>query len=162
MSVVQDYYRPDARNGYACGFILLSYMMTPINLRQPERPDVRPGAEGLHEYSHTAAWCCTPRACPTNGTSITLIRAARRARSSRRTRHVPVEGQRREARAAARDKAAEMMSASARGKVHIGLSMGVYAMGSCRMGQDSKTSVVNEFARRTTSAISTSATRACS
>jgi choline dehydrogenase-like flavoprotein len=28
--MVQDYYRPDSRNGYARGFILLSYMMTPI------------------------------------------------------------------------------------------------------------------------------------
>jgi hypothetical protein len=55
--MVQDYYRPDARNGYARGFILLSYMMTPITFGNlsglmfgQELKDF------LHEYAHTAAW----------------------------------------------------------------------------------------------------------
>ena len=47
--------------------------------------------------------------------------------------------------AAARDKAEEMMAASGARRVHIGLNYGAHAMGSCRMGRDPKTSVVNEF-----------------
>jgi choline dehydrogenase-like flavoprotein len=37
------------------------------------------------------------------------------------------------------------MSASGARKVRIGLNYGAHAMGSCRMGRDAKTSVVNEF-----------------
>ena len=49
--------------------------------------------------------------------------------------------------AAARDTAAEMMSASGARKVRIGLNYGAHAMGSCRMGKDPATSVVDEFGR---------------
>ncbi|HEY7120145.1 MAG TPA: GMC family oxidoreductase, partial [Tepidisphaeraceae bacterium] len=47
--------------------------------------------------------------------------------------------------AAARDKAAEMMRASGAREVRIGLNYGAHAMGTCRMGRDPGTSVVNEF-----------------
>ena len=47
--------------------------------------------------------------------------------------------------AAARDKAAEMMAASGARKVRIGLNYGAHAMGSCRMGDEAETSVVNQF-----------------
>jgi choline dehydrogenase-like flavoprotein len=47
--------------------------------------------------------------------------------------------------AAARDKAADMMSASGARQVRVGLNYGAHAMGTCRMGADPKTSVVNEF-----------------
>jgi choline dehydrogenase-like flavoprotein len=46
--------------------------------------------------------------------------------------------------AAARDKAAEMMSASGARIVRVGLNYGAHAMGSCRMGHDPATSVVND------------------
>ena len=45
----------------------------------------------------------------------------------------------------ARDKAVEMMHASGARKVRVGLNYGAHAMGTCRMGHDPKTSVVNEF-----------------
>ena len=55
--MVQDYYRPDSRNGYARGFILLGYMMTPITFANlsglmfgQELKDF------LYEFTHTAAW----------------------------------------------------------------------------------------------------------
>jgi choline dehydrogenase-like flavoprotein len=38
-----------------------------------------------------------------------------------------------------------MMAASGAKKVRIGLNYGAHAMGSCRMGANAKTSVVNEF-----------------
>ena len=38
-----------------------------------------------------------------------------------------------------------MMAASGARKVRIGLNYGAHAMGSCRMGDDPRTSVVNEF-----------------
>ncbi len=47
--------------------------------------------------------------------------------------------------AAARDKAAEMMSASGARKVRTGLNYGAHAMGTCRMGTDGRNSVVNQF-----------------
>ena len=43
------------------------------------------------------------------------------------------------------DKGVEMMQASGARKVRVGLNYGAHAMGSCRMGADRKTSVVNEF-----------------
>ena len=46
--------------------------------------------------------------------------------------------------AAARDKAAEMMTASGARRVRIGLNYGAHAMGSCRMGDDPRSSVVND------------------
>ena len=46
---------------------------------------------------------------------------------------------------AARDRAAEMMEASGARRVRIGLNYGAHAMGSCRMGGDPRTSVVNSF-----------------
>jgi choline dehydrogenase-like flavoprotein len=46
---------------------------------------------------------------------------------------------------AARDKAAEMMQASGARKVRIGLNYGAHAMGSCRMGEHSEDSVVNQY-----------------
>ncbi len=46
---------------------------------------------------------------------------------------------------AARDKAVEMMRASGATKVIVGLNYGAHAMGSCRMGDDPKRSVVNSY-----------------
>jgi choline dehydrogenase-like flavoprotein len=46
---------------------------------------------------------------------------------------------------AARDKAVEMMGASGAKKVRVGLNYGAHAMGSCRMGDDPASSVVNSF-----------------
>jgi choline dehydrogenase-like flavoprotein len=45
----------------------------------------------------------------------------------------------------ARDTAVEMMHASGAKKVRVGLNYGAHAMGTCRMGNDPKTSVVNSF-----------------
>ena len=47
--------------------------------------------------------------------------------------------------AAARDTAVEMMHASGARKVRVGLNYGAHAMGTCRMGADPRTSVVNPF-----------------
>ena len=55
--MVQDYYKPDPRRGCARGFILLSYMMTPITYANLSGTFY--GAEFkefLHDYAHTAAW----------------------------------------------------------------------------------------------------------
>jgi choline dehydrogenase-like flavoprotein len=47
--------------------------------------------------------------------------------------------------AAARDTAVAMMHASGAHKVRVGRQYGAHAMGTCRMGDDPRTSVVNSF-----------------
>jgi choline dehydrogenase-like flavoprotein len=145
--MVQDFYRPNAANGYARGFILLSYMMTPATFGNlsgimfgQELKDV------LYEYAHTAAWWAHAEGLPDLQNTIRLDPDLRDARG------LPVaqvnyqwgENDVKVA-AAARDKAADMMAASGARKVRIGLNYGAHAMGSCRMGNDAKSSVVNQF-----------------
>jgi choline dehydrogenase-like flavoprotein len=145
--MVQDYYKPDQRNGYARGYILISYMMTPITYANLSGSFY--GAEFkefLREYSHTAAWWAHAEGLPHEHNTITLDPELKDARGLPAGR-VTYEWGDNDVKlaAAARDKAAEMMSASGARKVRIGLNYGAHAMGSCRMGRDPKTSVVNEF-----------------
>ena len=89
--MVQDYYRPDSRNGYARGFILLSYMMTPITFGNlsglmfgQELKDF------LHEYTHTAAWWAHAEGLPDERNRITLDPELRDARPACRARRLPM------------------------------------------------------------------------
>ena len=98
--MVQDYYRPDSRNGYARGFILLSYMMTPITFGNlsglmfgQELKDF------LHEYTHTAAWWAHAEGLPDERNSDhARSGVARRARPACRASRLPMGRQRCEAR----------------------------------------------------------------
>jgi len=145
--MVQDHYKPNPRNGYARGFILLSYMMTPVTYANLSGTFY--GAElkdFLHSYSHTAAWWAHAEGLPHEHNTVTLDPETKDARGLPVAR-VTYEWGANDLKlaAAARDKAAEMMNASGARKVRIGLNYGAHAMGSCRMGRDAKTSVVNEF-----------------
>lgn len=145
--MVQDYYKPSPRNGYARGFILLSYMMTPVTYANLSGTFY--GAElkdFLHDYSHTAAWWAHAEGLPDAHNTVTLDPETKDARGLPVAR-VTYEwgGNDLKLAAAARDKAVEMMGASGARKVRMGLNYGAHAMGSCRMGNDSRTSVVNEF-----------------
>ncbi len=143
--MVQDYYRPDPRNDYARGFILLSYMMTPITYANLSGSFH--GAEFkefLHDYAHTAAWWAHAEGLPHAHNTVTLDPEVKDARGLPAARLTYEWGENDvKLAAAARDKAAEMMAASGARKVRIGLNYGAHAMGSCRMGDDPKTSVVN-------------------
>ncbi len=148
--MVQDFYRPaagGAARDYTRGFILLSYMMTPITYANLSGSFY--GAEFkrfLHDYSHTAAWWAHAEGLPQPDNRITLdpdVRDARGLPVGRLT-YEWCENDIKLA-AAARDKAAEMMAASGAQKVRTGLNYGAHAMGACRMGRDLRTSVVNEF-----------------
>ncbi|MEN9676297.1 MAG: hypothetical protein RIS76_2193 [Verrucomicrobiota bacterium] len=145
--MVQDYYRPDARNDYARGFILLSYMMTPVTFGNlsglmfgQELKDF------LHEYAHTAAWWAHAEGLPDVRNTVALDPELRDGRGLP-VAQVNYQWGDNDIRlaAAARDKAAEMMAAAGARSVRIGLNYGAHAMGSCRMGDDPRTSVVNEF-----------------
>jgi choline dehydrogenase-like flavoprotein len=145
--MVQDYYRPDSRNGYARGYILLSYMMTPVTYANlsgtfygTELKDF------LHDYAHTAAWWAHAEGLPYAHNTITLDPDARDERGLPVAR-ITYEWGENDLRlaSAARDKAVEMMTASGARRVRVGLNYGAHAMGSCRMGRDPKTSVVNEW-----------------
>jgi len=148
--MVQDFYRPPdngpARD-YARGFILLSYKMTPITYANLSGSFY--GAEFkrfLHDYAHTAAWWAHAEGLPQADNRITLDPEVRDARGLQvgRLTYEWCENDIKLA-AAARDKAAEMMAASGARTVRIGLNYGAHAMGTCRMGRDPRTSVVNEF-----------------
>ena len=145
--MVQDFYAPDARRDCARGFILLSYMMTPATYANLSGTFV--GAElkdFLHDYAHTAAWWAHAEGLPDTRNAVTLDPEIKDARGLPVAR-VNYEWGENDVKlaAAARDKAAEMMHASGARKVRISLNYGAHAMGSCRMGSDAKTSVVNEF-----------------
>jgi choline dehydrogenase-like flavoprotein len=145
--MVQDYYRPDTRNNYARGFILLSYMMTPITYGNLSGSIY--GAEYkkfLHDYSRTAAWWAHAEGLPDARNTVTLDPQVKDARGLAVAR-LTYEWHSNDIKlaAAARDKAQEMMWASGASSVRIGLNYGAHAMGSCRMGRDPKASVVNEF-----------------
>ena len=145
--MVQDFYGPQRRKGYSRGFILLSYMMTPITYANLSGSFI--GAEFkefLHSYPYTAAWWAHAEGLPMETNTITLDALVRDSRDLPAAR-ITYEWGPNDVKlsAAARDKAAEMMHASGARKVRIGLNYGAHAMGSCRMGNDKTKSVVNQF-----------------
>ena len=145
--MVQDFYRHDARREYARGFILLSYMMTPTTFANLSGLSFgREFKEQLQEYAHTAAWWAHAEGLPDERNTVTLDRELTDARGLPVARVTYEWGDNdMKVAAAARDKAAEMMHASGARKVRPGLNYGAHAMGTCRMGNDPKTSVVNPF-----------------
>lgn len=147
--MVQDFYAPSPKNDYARGFILLSYMMTPITFANLSGSFF--GAEFkdfLYEYPFTAAWWAHAEGLPHADNRITLDPELKDARGLP-VAHLHYEWRENDVRvaAAARDKAAELMEASGAKKVLVGLNYGAHAMGTCRMGKDPSDSVVNEFCR---------------
>jgi choline dehydrogenase-like flavoprotein len=145
--MVQDYLASDPRRGCARGFILLSYMMTPATYANLAGPIF--GAElkdFLYDYAHTAAWWAHAEGLPSDANAVTLdaeVRDARGLPVARLTYEWTAND--RALVAAARDKAVEMMHASGARKVRVGLQYAAHAMGTCRMGDDPRTSVVNSF-----------------
>jgi choline dehydrogenase-like flavoprotein len=144
---VQDYLAPDARRGCARGFILLSYMMTPVTYANLGGPLL--GAElkdFLYDYAHTAAWWAHAEGLPHDDNRVTLdpeVKDARGLPVARVTYEWTAND--RALAAAGRDTAVAMMHASGARKVRVGLNYGAHAMGTCRMGDDPRTSVVNAF-----------------
>src|SRR6185295_11416907 len=112
--MVQDYYQPDKRNDYARGFILLSYMMTPITYANLSGSFY--GAEFkqfLHDYAYTAAWWAHAEGLPYEHNTVTLDPELKDARGVPVSRVTYEWGENDiKLAAAARDKAAEMMHAS--------------------------------------------------
>lgn len=147
--MAQDFYAPNARNDYARGFILLSYMMTPITYANLSGSFFgQEFKDFLHEYPNTAAWWAHAEGLPIATNSITLDPELRDVRGLPVARlHYEWGANDIKVAAAARDKASQLMAASGARKVRVGLNYGAHAMGTCRMGADAKTSVVNEFGR---------------
>lgn len=145
--MVQDFYEPNTKNNYARGFILLSYMMTPITYANLSGSFY--GAEFkkfLHNYAYTAAWWAHAEGLPDENNTITLNPDLKDARGLPTAKVSYTWGDNDiKLAGAARDKAAEMMQASGANHVHIGLNYGAHAMGGCRMGSDPNSSVVNEY-----------------
>jgi choline dehydrogenase-like flavoprotein len=147
--MVQDFYKPDPRNDYARGYVLISYMMTPVTYA-----NLSGGAYGLelkrflHDYPYMAAWWAHAEGLPIETNTVTLDAEVKDSRGLPVAR-VTYEWGDNDVRlaGAARDKAAEMMAASGAERVQIGLNYGAHAMGSCRMGDDPSTSVVNSYGR---------------
>lgn len=145
--MVQDYYAPNRGNPFSRGYILLSYMMTPVTYANLGGTTF--GAEFkdfIYDYPCTAAWWAHAEGLPDINNTVTLNddllddRGLPTAKVTYRWGENDVQ-----LAAAARDKAAEMMKASGALKVRIGLQYGAHAMGSCRMGNDPQSSVVNSL-----------------
>jgi len=145
--MVQDYYRPDRKNGYARGFALISYMMTPLTYANLSGSMYGTELkEFLDDYSHTAAWWAHAEGLPSDANAITLDWGIKDRRGLPVARLTYEWGSNDlKLAAAARDKAMEMMEASGARKVRVGLNYGAHAMGGCRMGLDRERSVVNPF-----------------
>jgi len=145
--MVQDYYAPNPRNAYRRGFVLISYMMTPITFANLSGSFYGPEfKQFLTDYSYTAAWWAHAEGLPDEDNRVTLdpeVNDARGLPAARLT--YSWTGNDVALAAAARDKACEMMSASGARKVRVGLNYGAHAMGTCRMGRDPATSVVNDL-----------------
>jgi choline dehydrogenase-like flavoprotein len=145
--MVQDYYKPNPRNDYARGYVLISYMMTPVTYA-----NLSGGAYGrelkrfLQDYPYMAAWWAHAEGLPIETNAVTLDDEVKDSRGLPVAR-VTYEWGDNDVRlaGAARDKAAEMMAASGAERVQIGLNYGAHAMGSCRMGDNPDTSVVNSY-----------------
>jgi choline dehydrogenase-like flavoprotein len=102
--------------------------------------------EFLHDYAHTAAWWAHAEGLPDDANAVTLDAETKDARGLPVARvHYEWTANDRALSAAARDQAVEMMHASGARKIRVGLSYAAHAMGSCRMGSDGRSSVVNAF-----------------
>jgi choline dehydrogenase-like flavoprotein len=145
--MVQDYLASDPRRGCARGFILLSYMMTPVTYANLSGAFFGTELKAfLYAYAHTAAWWAHAEGLPCDTNAVTLdpdVKDARGLPVARVTYEWTPND--RALVAAARDTAAAMMQAAGARKVHVGLQYGAHAMGTCRMGDDPRTSVVNAF-----------------
>jgi len=145
--MVQDYYLSNARNDYARGFILTGYMMTPITYATLSGMSY--GAEFknfLYDYPHTAAWWAHAEGLPDENNSVTLDPERKDSRGLPAAR-LTYEWSDNDLKVseAARVKAAEMMEASGASRVRTGLAYGAHAMGTCCMGSDPHTSIVNSY-----------------
>src|SRR5262249_37224750 len=71
--MVQASLAPDARRGCARGFILLSYMMTPVTYANLSGsfygPDLK---DFLYDYAHTAGWGAHAEGLSCNDNAVTL------------------------------------------------------------------------------------------
>ena len=146
--MVQDYYARSRRRGVRRGFVLISYMMTPITYANLSGSFYGAGAQAVPATTipYTAAWWAHAEGLPDADNTVTLDPEVKdAARPAGRAADVRVGRERREARRRRARQGAEMMAASGARKVRIGLNYGAHAMGSCRMGDDPRTSVVNAF-----------------
>jgi len=145
--MVHDDLAPDPRRGCARGFILLSYMMTPITYANLSGSfygaDLK---DFLYDYAHTAAWWAHAEGLPCDENAVTLDPEVKDSRGLAVARvQYAWTANDRALVAAARDRAVAMLHASGAERVRIGLQYAAHAMGSCRMGADPKSSVVNSF-----------------
>lgn len=145
--MVQDFYKPNPANDFARGYMLLSYMMTPVTYGLLS--GLYHGQEfkdRIHEYTHTAAWWAHSEGLPSEDNRVVLDPEIKDSHELPVARVEYAWGENDVALSdAARDKAAEMMGASGARDVWFGLRYGAHAMGGCRMGDDPATSVVNQF-----------------
>jgi choline dehydrogenase-like flavoprotein len=145
--MVQDFYAPRADASWRRGFILLSYMMTPVTYATLSGSFFGAELKGfLYDYPCTAAWWAHAEGLPQATNTVTLDPEVKDSRGLpvARLTYAWAENDLVLA-AAARDKACEMMEASGARHVRVGLNYGAHAMGSCRMGDDPSGSVVNAF-----------------
>lgn len=143
--MVQDYYAPNPSNHYARGYILLSYMMTPITYANLS--GLIFGHElkrFLSDYPHTASWWVHGEGLPSAANAVTLDPTVKdhRGLPVARLTYAWTDNDRALVHAG-KEQAAAMLTASGAYEIRIGAQYAAHAMGGCRMGRDPQHSVTN-------------------
>jgi choline dehydrogenase-like flavoprotein len=145
--MVQDFLGTDPRRNCVRGFVLISYMTTPITYANLSGLSHGPALKDfLYEYAHTAAWWAHAEGERSVSNRVTLDPDLKDGfgEPAARVTYAWTSNDKTLV-AAARDTAADFMAASGAAKVRAGLQYAAHAMGSCRMGDDPLTSVVTGY-----------------
>lgn len=145
--MVQDYYETVPRNTFVRGFQLISFGTSPYcyAITGPDffGDELR---QFIKDYRYTAGWWICAEGLPNDRSAITLDPEVRDARGLpvARLTHDWLENDL-AVLEAARRKCEELLWAAGAEKVYVGVEYAAHPMGTCRMGNDPATSVVNQY-----------------
>jgi choline dehydrogenase-like flavoprotein len=144
--MVQDWYETDPRAGYARGFQIVSFGTLPY-CHALIGPDFFGDElkQFINDYRHIAGWWICAEGLPNDRSTITLDPELRDARGLpvARLTHEWVDNDI-AVLEAARRKSEELLWAAGVEEVYAGVEYAAHPMGTCRMGADPATSVVND------------------
>lgn len=143
----QDYYETDPRNNFARGFIAVSFGPLPYYFAIAG-PDIfgRELRQFLDDYKYYGGWWICAEGLPNDNNVISLDPEVKDHRGFpvARLTHEWLENDL-AVLEASRKKCEEMLWAAGAEAVYVGAEYAAHPMGTARMGNDPKTSVVNQY-----------------